>query len=121
MQARVNAAAAESLGTAQGGAGGGTAAAAADQEDAPREGGADESRTGGPQAGSVAGHATQHFGLLSTEERADRMELGARLWNATYVPPIEPGRRLELIEKWSGNATRRDGSDRVSGALPGIL
>lgn len=41
------------------------------------------------------------------EERVHRMEEGARLWGATFVPPVEPARRLELIDKWSGNARRR--------------
>lgn len=40
-------------------------------------------------------------GTATTEERVKRVELGAELWDATYVPSIEPGRRQELIKKWS--------------------
>lgn len=79
-----------------------------------------ETVEGGATSGNGAGE--NHPGAeerprglgLSMEERVDRIELGARLWNATYVPPIEPGRRLELVDKWSGNAARRNSSDRVS-------
>ncbi|CAM9765718.1 unnamed protein product, partial [Ectocarpus fasciculatus] len=46
-------------------------------------------------------------GAASVEERVHRMEQGVRLWGATFVPPVEPARRLELIDKWSGNARRR--------------
>lgn len=35
------------------------------------------------------------------EERIARLEVGAELWGATYVPPIEPTRRQELVDKWS--------------------
>ncbi|CAM9961614.1 unnamed protein product, partial [Hapterophycus canaliculatus] len=48
----------------------------------------------------------------SREERLDRLELGGELWNRTYVPPIDPARRLELIDVWSGNAARGNGSER---------
>ncbi|CAM9608322.1 unnamed protein product, partial [Sphacelaria rigidula] len=53
----------------------------------------------GPDGGTVpqaleGGHAT-------IEDRIARMEYGAELWGSTYVPAIEPGRRLELIEKWT--------------------
>lgn len=43
------------------------------------------------------------------EERVRRMRIGAELWGATYVPPIEPGRRNDLMEKWSG--WRKGGGD----------
>ncbi|CAM9113621.1 unnamed protein product [Ectocarpus sp. 8 AP-2014] len=44
--------------------------------------------------------------VVSVEERVRRMEEGVRLWGGTFVPPVEPTRRLELIDKWSGNAGR---------------
>lgn len=40
-------------------------------------------------------------GSATAEERIERLELGAELWGATYVPAIEPSRRQALIEKWS--------------------
>lgn len=36
------------------------------------------------------------------EDRIDRANIGVRLWGETYVPPIEPERRQELIDKWTG-------------------
>lgn len=100
-------------------------AAAAEGDTTPaRDGGAESSGKGGaggrtqkPGGGAAESSPRPRFDL-STEERVGRMELGVRLWNATYVPPIEPRRRLELIDKWSGNAARRanggGGGDRVS-------
>lgn len=38
------------------------------------------------------------------EERIARLEVGKELWGATYVPPIEPTRRQELVDKWSSAA-----------------
>ncbi len=35
-------------------------------------------------------------------ERVRLLEMGVRLWDATYVPPIEPVRRQELINEFSG-------------------
>lgn len=49
--------------------------------------------------------------------RLSLLERGVQLWNATYVPPIEPVRRQELIDKWSGNAARLETSDHVSCSL----
>lgn len=42
------------------------------------------------------------------EERIVRLEVGNELWGATYVPPIEPTRRQELVDKWSS-------ADKVEG------
>ena len=36
------------------------------------------------------------------DERIYRLKTGAQLWRETYVPPIEPARRRELIDKWTG-------------------
>lgn len=38
---------------------------------------------------------------VSATERVWRLKRGAELWPGTYVPPIEPTRRRELIYKWS--------------------
>lgn len=40
---------------------------------------------------------------LSVEERIERLETGVGLWGATYVPPIDPDRRMKLVDKWSGS------------------
>lgn len=47
------------------------------------------------------------------------MEVGATLWGATYVPPIEPERRREMVDKWSGNGSGSGASDQVSGGAAG--
>lgn len=36
------------------------------------------------------------------EQRIIRARIGVDLWGETYVPPIEPVRRQELIDKWTG-------------------
>lgn len=51
---------------------------------------------------------------FSVEERTKRMEIGAELWGATYVPPIDPDRRKKLIEKWSG-LTNAKGDENAPG------
>ncbi|CAM9585971.1 unnamed protein product [Scytosiphon promiscuus] len=38
---------------------------------------------------------------MERKERVRRLERGAELWEGTYVPPIEPDRRRDLIAKWS--------------------
>ncbi|CAM9558598.1 unnamed protein product [Ectocarpus fasciculatus] len=38
---------------------------------------------------------------VAATERVWRLKRGAELWPGTYVPPIEPLRRRELIYKWS--------------------
>ncbi|CAM9935415.1 unnamed protein product [Ectocarpus sp. 4 AP-2014] len=61
-----------------------------------------------PAPGGIAGAGPlpTNGGAASVEERVHRMEEGVRLWGGTFVPPVEPTRRLELIDKWSGNARR---------------
>lgn len=73
-----------------------------------------------PPPGAIAGAGPlpTDGGGASVEERVHRMEEGVRLWGATFVPPVEPTRRLELIDKWSGNAgqgrTNTSSSQEVS-------
>ena len=55
----------------------------------------------------------------SVEQRASRMEVGAKLWAATYVPPIEPERRQKMIDKWSGNASSGGKPNQVSSGAAG--
>ncbi|CAM9366612.1 unnamed protein product [Ectocarpus sp. 12 AP-2014] len=61
-----------------------------------------------PPPGGIAGARplSTEDRAASVEERVHRMEEGVRLWGGTFVPPVEPTRRLELIDKWSGNAGR---------------
>ncbi|CAN0123102.1 unnamed protein product, partial [Ectocarpus sp. 13 AM-2016] len=61
-----------------------------------------------PPPGGIAGAGPlpTEGGAASVEERVYRMEEGVRLWGGTFVPPVEPARRLALIDKWSGNAWR---------------
>ncbi|CAB1108096.1 unnamed protein product [Ectocarpus sp. CCAP 1310/34] len=60
-----------------------------------------------PPAGIAgAGPLPTDGAAASVEERVHRMEEGVRLWGGTFVPPVEPTRRLELIDKWSGHAGR---------------
>ncbi|CAN0394916.1 unnamed protein product [Pylaiella littoralis] len=40
--------------------------------------------------------------LAEIEERLRRASNAVNLWGETYVPPIEPVRRQEMIDKWSG-------------------
>eukprot|EP00752_Nemacystus_decipiens_P002193 g2087.t1 len=56
------------------------------------------------------------------EERIYRLNTGTRLWEETYVPPIEPARRRDLIDKWTGatwsppeNAARKSEEGRGIG------
>ena len=83
------------------------------QESAERSG----SRTGGGFAGERRLSALGD-GKLPTEatleERLGRFERGVELWGTTYVPPIEPTRRQELVNKWSAN---RGPDDKVVDAL----
>eukprot|EP00752_Nemacystus_decipiens_P009859 g8796.t1 len=51
---------------------------------------------------SLRGVAAAAEAAAAVEERIFRVNTGARLWEETYVPPIEPARRRELIEKWTG-------------------
>lgn len=67
---------------------------------------------GDPGLAGVTGAESQG-GRVSRAERIERLELGGELWNRTYVPPIEPVRRLELIDVLSGNAARRNGNEQV--------
>ena len=46
--------------------------------------------------------ATAAASQVEVEDRIERVNTGARLWGETYVPPIEPARRQELIDKWTG-------------------
>lgn len=48
-------------------------------------------------------------------ERVRLLEMGVRLWDATYVPPIEPVRRQELINRFTGgNKTQEQSNVQVS-------
>eukprot|EP00752_Nemacystus_decipiens_P017301 g15498.t1 len=86
-----------------------------DRAGSPASGGAGDHQNRRPGGAALSSSRERVRSGPSAEERAGRMELGARLWNATYVPPIEPQRRLELIDMWTGNAARReDGGDGVS-------
>lgn len=47
---------------------------------------------------------------LPLEERLGRLETGIVLWGNTYVPPIAPGEKQRLIERWTGIASAEGGS-----------
>lgn len=53
---------------------------------------------------------------VSMDERLHRLEIGEELWGATYVPPIAPERKEELIVKWSAPSDE-DKGHRVSQLL----
>ena len=71
---------------------------------------------GGRGAGDLRGDARGGAQEASVEERASRLEMGAELWAATYVPPIEPARRQEMVERWSGVASSAGEADQVRAA-----
>ncbi|CAM9880486.1 unnamed protein product [Ectocarpus sp. 12 AP-2014] len=48
-----------------------------------------------------AGEERAQQSSVAATERVWRLKRGAELWPGTYVPPIEPTRRRELIYKWS--------------------
>lgn len=55
-------------------------------------------------------------GAESMDKRLHRLEIGKELWGATYVPPIAPERKKELIVKWSA-FNDEDKDHRVSQLL----
>lgn len=55
--------------------------------------------------------------VVSMDERLHRLEIGEELWGATYVPPIAPERKEELIVKWSAPSDGEDKDQCVSQSL----
>lgn len=58
----------------------------------------------------VGGDQTKDEAL---KERIMTLVRGVQLWGATYVPPIEPVRRREMIHDWSGSRSRSSSSRKA--------
>lgn len=68
----------------------------------------------GEGQGLLRGAAAATAAQLELKERIYRVNTGARLWGETYVPPIEPARRQELIDKWTGTTRSPQESNAAS-------
>ncbi|CAN0033648.1 unnamed protein product, partial [Ectocarpus sp. 8 AP-2014] len=62
-----------------------------------------------------AGQERAQQSSVAATERVWRLKRGAELWPGTYIPPIEPTRRRELIYKWSYGK----GPEEAAGATGG--
>ena len=58
---------------------------------------------------------------VSLDERVLRLKKGEKLWGATYVPPIAPERKRELILKWTAPNEGEARGYRVSPPLARLL